>query len=161
MFLGLSWSNLGKNWAFCMKCATKSLLFALFSDGIRWRYHARRGICEARSGRGYPQKYSPGTKSHFFWMRLNSEKLKNLRKTKKARPESGAVGEGSPLGEGWSDGVDPSDLADRNRVGCNGTVADLEPRKRAREAERSRGNCNRIDTNCNGRGKKRCTVAIL
>ena len=123
--------------------------------------HARWGICEARSGRGYPQKYSPGTKSHFFWMRLNSEKLKNLRKTKKARPESGVEGEGSPLGEGWSDGVDPSDLTDRNRVGCNGTVADLEPRKRAREAERSRENCNRIDTNCNGRGKKRCTVAIL
>ena len=94
-------------------------------------------------------------------MRLNSEKLKNLRKTKKARPESGVEGEGSPLGEGWSDGVDPSDLTDRNRAGCNGTVADLEPRKRAREAERSRENCNRIDTNCNGRGKKRCTVAIL
>ena len=60
-----------------------------------------------------------------FWMRLNSEKLKNLRKTKKTRPESGVVGEGSPLGEGWSDGVDQSDLIDRNRAGCNGTVADM------------------------------------
>ena len=90
-----------------------------------------------------------------------SEKLKNLRKTKKTRPESGVVGEGSPLGEGWSDGGDPSNLTDRNGAGCNGTVADLEPRKRAKDAGRILENCNRIDTNCNGRGKKRCTVAIL
>ena len=139
--------------------------FCGISGGIGRPCRTLRGICEARSGRGYPQKYSPGTKSHFFWMRLNSEKLKNLRKTKKTRTNPSVcvwvVDEGSPLGEGWSDGVDPSDLTDRNRVGCNGTVADLEPRKRAREAERSRENCNRIDTNCNGRGKKRCTVAIL
>ena len=74
---------------------------------------------------GLPPKIDAGNKKSLFWMRLNSEKLKNPRKTKKTRPESGVVGEGSPLGEGWSDGVDPSDLTDRNRAGCNGTVADL------------------------------------
>ena len=89
MFSGHSWHGSLKDCVFCMKCATKSPLFALFSGHIRQLYHARGGLCKPGSGRGYPQKYSPGTKSHFFWMRLNSEKLKNLRKTKKARPESG------------------------------------------------------------------------
>ena len=85
MFSELSWYASAKNCAFCMKHATKSGCFCGIFSGIGRLCHARRGICEARSGRGYPQKYSPGTKSHFFWMRLNSEKLKNPRKTKKTR----------------------------------------------------------------------------
>ena len=80
-----------KDCAFCMKCATNSGCFALFWRGLGGYTIPSGVLCKPGSGRGYPQKYSPGTKSHFFWMRLNSEKLKNLRKTKKARPESGVV----------------------------------------------------------------------
>ena len=102
--------------------------FAGFSSGIGRLYHARGVLCKPGRGRGYPQKYPLGTKSHFCWMRLmrlNSEKLKNPRKTKKTRPESGVWWGRVPLWGrlvGWDR---PSTMTTRNRVDCNGTVADL------------------------------------
>ena len=42
----------------------KRMFCAVFGC-IRWLCHARGGLCKPGSGRGYPQKYSPRTKSHF------------------------------------------------------------------------------------------------
>lgn len=56
---------------------------------------------------------------------LKFRKAEKSPKNKKDPIWVGCGGEGFPLVEGWSDGVDPSDLTDRNRAGCNGTVADL------------------------------------
>jgi hypothetical protein len=66
MFSGHSWSNFGKYCAFCMKCATKSLLFALFWRGSGG--YAMPEGCYVNQGAGgvTPKNIRREQKSHFF-----------------------------------------------------------------------------------------------